>query len=391
MDRDTGLDWLGLVPADAHLPSGQHLPLPTVYPVPLPRRETTLRMMRRRRWRLRAGRRAEPVTPLWHHWVIPVVYTNAYQRRTLSSLLKLRARPGAHILTLTPPWRMGGLSMAPGGPDYHHVTPRASVLRQPKGPCLPQNWPPLCRGVAAAADGDLRDSPILHRWMRLIALQLTWQPMLQSGNASRDAWPPPHELHQLDQSSTGRTSAFDRLGQHTPTPQEESKLVPHPEMTPHKIDHGRQPHKEQETQRAISRSVGVSPGLAMRLTPRKEGRKARGSQVKSKLVLIGWQRVSRNPFPSRIPIPQSSKLNVSGTSVRSTVAKESQKHGSGSRTRIDPSHTPNAQLGDLEKREIKDKPHRWIEARARCLDLAGYMEEINSLRYFGRNAGCFAL
>ena len=25
------------------------------------------------------------------------------------------------------------------------------------------------------------------------------------------------------------------------------------------------------------------------------------------------------------------------------------------------------------------------------LDLASYMEEINSLRYFGRNAGCFAL
>ena len=53
--------------------------------------------------------------------------------------------------------------------------------------------------------------------------------------------------------------------------------------------------------------------------------------------------------------------------------------------------TPNAQLGDPEKREIKDKPHRWIEARVRCLDPAGYMEEINSLRYFGRNAGCFAL
>ena len=89
--------------------------------------------------------------------------------------------------------------------------------------------------------------------------------------------------------------------------------------------------------------------------------------------------------------PPSSKPNVSRTSVRSTVAKESQKHGSGSRTRTDPSHTPNAQLGDLEKREIKDKPHRWIEAQVRRLDPAGYMEQINSLRYFGRNAGCFAL
>ena len=77
--------------------------------------------------------------------------------------------------------------------------------------------------------------------------------------------------------------------------------------------------------------------------------------------------------------------------MRSTVAKESQKQGSGSRTRTDASRTPNAQLGNPEKREIKDKPHRWIEARVRCLDLAGYMEEINSLSYFWRNAGCFAL
>ena len=73
------------------------------------------------------------------------------------------------------------------------------------------------------------------------------------------------------------------------------------------------------------------------------------------------------------------------------MAKESQKHGSRSQTRTDPSRTPNAQLGDPEKREIKDKPHRWIEARVRHLDPAGYMEEINSLHYFKRNAGCFAL
>ena len=77
------------------------------------------------------------------------------------------------------------------------------------------------------------------------------------------------------------------------------------------------------------------------------------------------------------------------------MVKASQKHASASRTRTSPEgklfRTPNAQLGDPEKREIKDKPHRWIESRVKCLDLAGYMEEINSLRYFGRNAGCFAL
>ena len=77
------------------------------------------------------------------------------------------------------------------------------------------------------------------------------------------------------------------------------------------------------------------------------------------------------------------------------MVKASQRHASASQTRTGPkgklSRTPNAQLGDLEKREIKDKPHRWIESRVKCLDPASYMEEINSLRYFRRNAGCFAL
>ena len=101
----------------------------------------------------------------------------------------------------------------------------------------------------------------------------------------------------------------------------------------------------------------------MRPTPRGGGRKAKGSPVKSRSVL--------------------------------TVTKVSQRHASASRTGTGPkgklSCTPNAQLGDPEKREIKDKLHRWIESWVKRLDPAGYMEESNSLHYFGRNAGCFAL
>ena len=32
-----------------------------------------------------------------------------------------------------------------------------------------------------------------------------------------------------------------------------------------------------------------------------------------------------------------------------------------------------------------------MESRVKSLDPASYMEEINSLHFFGRNAGCFAL
>ena len=88
--------------------------------------------------------------------------------------------------------------------------------------------------------------------------------------------------------------------------------------------------------------------------------------------------------------PPSFKPDVSGASgdqpprMKSTVAKGSQK-GRSSRT------SSNIQLGDPEKRELRDKPHRWIESRVKRLDQGGYMEEINSMHYFGINAGCFAL
>ena len=83
--------------------------------------------------------------------------------------------------------------------------------------------------------------------------------------------------------------------------------------------------------------------------------------------------------------------------MKSTVAKGSQKHTSGSWDRTSSQEgrssrtSSNTQLGDPEKKKLRDKPHRWIESRVKCLDPASYMEEINSLRYFGRNAGCFAL
>ena len=193
------------------------------------------------------------------------------------------------------------------------------------------------------------------------------------------------------QAATGRTSAFDRLGHHSPIPQEESKWAPHPEMTPRKIDHERQPHKDQETQRAVSQKHWSQSWPHDKADPKKGRTESEGKPSKIQ-VSIDWTIMGiQKPVSKPDSRPPSSKLNVSGTSVRSTVAKESQKHDSGSRTKTDLSRTSNAQLGDLEKREIKDKPYRWIEARVRCLDLAGYMEEIHSLRYFGRNAGCFAL
>ena len=188
------------------------------------------------------------------------------------------------------------------------------------------------------------------------------------------------------QTVTGRTSAFDRLGHRTPTSQEESKWAPHPEMTPRKIERGRQPHKEQESERAVSQKCWSQSCPRDEADPKKGRTESEGKPSKI-LPSIDWMTMGIQKPVSK----PDSCLPSSKSSARSTVAKESQKQGSGSWTRTDASRTPNAQLGDPEKREIKDKPHRWIEAWVRCLDPVGYMEEINSMRYFGRNAGCFAL
>ena len=80
-----------------------------------------------------------------------------------------------------------------------------------------------------------------------------------------------------------------------------------------------------------------------------------------------------------------------------SLVKESQRQGSRSQDRTGgregrSSRTSSkVQLGDPEKKELRDKPYRWIESRIKRLDPAGYMEEINPMRFFGQNASNFAL
>ena len=166
-------------------------------------------------------------------------------------------------------------------------------------------------------------------------------------------------------------------------------------MTPHKIDRGWQPHKEQEAKWAVSQKHQSQSRPRDEADPNRGRTEGEGKPGKI-WVGIDWSTTGiQKPVSKPDSCPLSSRLDASGPSVKSTVTKVPQRHASASRTGTSPegklSRTSNAQLGDPEKREIKDKPHRWIESRVKCLDPAGYMEEINSLRYFGRNAGCFAL
>ena len=159
-------------------------------------------------------------------------------------------------------------------------------------------------------------------------------------------------------------------------------------MTPRRIDCGWQPQKEQEAKWAVSQKCWSQSWPCNEADPKRGRTEGEGKPGKVQ-VSIDWLTTGIQKPVSK---PDS---RTSGPSVKSTVTKVSQRHASTSWTGTGPggkhSRTPMAQLGDLEKREIKEKPHRWIESQVKRFDLAGYMEEINSLQYFRRNAGCFAL
>ena len=299
---------------------------------------------------------------------------------------------------------MGGLSMAPGGPDLHRVTPRAAPLASQGTLSTPDLATTVTRGVAAAA------LQILERFARppqvneadhppidLAADAAIWEHFLRCLAATPRSMP-------TRQATSGRMSAFNRLGHQMMAPQEENLWVPQPEMTPRKVDRGRQPDKEQESQWARSQKCRSQSRPVVRLIPRGKGK--REGEGKSSKVQVGidWMTMGiQKPVSKSDSRHPSFKPDVSGTSsgqppqMKSTLAKGSHRHTSGSHDRTSTqggrsSHTvSDAQLGDPEKKELQDKSHQWIESWVKRLDPAGYMEEINSLRYFGRNAGCFAL
>ena len=282
---------------------------------------------------------------------------------------------------------MGGLSVAPGGPDQRYVTLRGSA------PPATQRTMSTLDLAATVAWGDAAaTTEILERF--------TWPPQLNEADRplvdrATDATIWEHFQRRLAAATpgtTGQTSAFDWLGHRTLTQQEEDKFVPCPEMTPRKIDRRRQPHKEPEAQCAVSQKRRSQSRPHDEADP-KRGRTEGDGKPGKVQANLDWSTTGiQKPISKSDSHAPSSKP---GASLKSTVTKVSHKHASASQTRTSPegksSRTYDPQLGDPEKREIREKPHRWIDSRVKRLDPAGYMEEINSLRYFRRNAGCYAL
>ena len=332
---------------------------------------------------------------------------HTYQRLPVTYSFESAQTPGLPQSTHTDTdtaMEMGGLSMAPRGPDLCHITPRASVPPVGQGTMsTPDLAASVAQGVAAAA------TQILERFTWPLQVnEADCPPVDLAADAAirerlqrcLDATPWPTSTGQ---ATSDRTSAFDQLGHQALAPQEEDEWAPQPEMTPRKVDHGRQPNKEQESQWAVSQKRWSQSRPRDEANPKKGRTEGEGKSGKIQ-VGIDWITMGIwKPISKLDSCPPSSKPNVSRASgdqlpcMKSTAAKGFQKHTSGSQDRTSGQEgrssrtSSNTQLGNPEKKELRDKPHRWIESQVKHLDLAGYMEEINSLRYFGRNAVCFAL
>ena len=140
---------------------------------------------------------------------------------------------------------MGGLSMAPGGPDTHHVPPRAKALTAPGSMSTPELAAMVAPGVAAAATQILE-------WYAQPPNEAERPPVDQAADAALrerlqrclkgSPWTTPSS-----QPASERVSVFDRLGNRTQDTQKEDEWAPRPEMTPRKVERGRQTGRDQDS------------------------------------------------------------------------------------------------------------------------------------------------
>ena len=117
-------------------------------------------------------------------------------------------------------------------------------------------------------------------------------------------------------------------------------------MTPHKIDRGWQPHKEQEAKCSVSQKRRNQSQPHDKADPKRGRTEGKGKPGKVQ-VGIDWSTMGiQKPISKPDSRAPSSRLDASEPSMKSTVTKVSQKHASMSQTRTGPggklSCTPNA-------------------------------------------------
>ena len=139
---------------------------------------------------------------------------------------------------------MGGLSMASGGPETRRIPPRAKAPTAPGSLSTPELAAMVAHGVAAAATQILE-------WYARPPDEAERPPVDQAAEAAlreclqrhlkASPWTTPGS-----QPVSERISVFDRLGHRVQNIQKEDEWAPRPEMTPRKMERGRQPERDQD-------------------------------------------------------------------------------------------------------------------------------------------------
>ena len=278
--------------------------------------------------------------------------------------------------------------MAPGGLDTRHIPPRAKAPTAPGSMSTPELAAMLARRVAAAATQILE-------WYAWPPNEAERPPVDQVADAAlrerlqrclkASPWTTPGS-----QPVSERVSVFDWLGHMAQDTQKEDEWAPHPEMTPRKVEHGYQPGRDQDSSSRPPSQKRQSQSRPRDEASAKKGRRDSDHRPGKIQVRIDWANTGiGKPIPKPDSKHPSFKVDPSGVDepqprMKSTVTKPKQ-----------PSKTQEKDSGkkkeDAEKKVLQDKPHRWIEARNKRLDPGGYLDEVKSLRYFGRNARDFAM
>ena len=172
--------------------------------------------------------------------------------------------------------------------------------------------------------------------------------------------------------------------------QKEDEWTPRPEMTPRKVERRRQPGRDQDSSSRPPSQKRRSQSRPPDEANAKKGRTDSEHHTSKIQVGIDWANTGiGKPVPKSDSKHPSFKADPSGVDepqpqIKSTVTKPKQTSETQDKDSV-------RKKEDSEKKVLQDKPHHWIEACVKCLDPGGYPEEVQSLRYFGRNASDFAM
>ena len=223
---------------------------------------------------------------------------------------------------------MGGLSMAPGGPETRRVPPRAKAPTAPGSMSTLELATTVARGVAAAA------TQILERYARP-PNEAECPPVDQAADAALR-----ERLQRCLKASpwttlgsqpiSERVSVFDRLGHRVQNTQKEDEWAPRPEMTPRKVERGHQPGRDQDSSSRPPSQKRRSQSRPRDEASAKKGRTDGDNQPGKIQVGIDWANTGiGKPVPKPDSKHPSFKADPSGVDepqprMKSTVTKPKQ-------------------------------------------------------------------